>query len=141
MVVGWNGMAIQAFAAASVVLQQEDPPQGPAFPVEGRAPSQYLQAAIKVEPQPSQRQPLRPFCLGAYCPHPNPSPHLRPILVMHRLDRLASLNVKLYKSLPLSSITTCLQILSALQLALACQHHVCHLTGMQTFDLQMCAPG
>ena len=48
VVVGWNGMAIQAFAAASVVLQQQDPPQGPAFPVEGRPPSQYLQAAIKV---------------------------------------------------------------------------------------------
>lgn len=47
VVVGWNGMAIQAFAAASVVLQQEDPTQGPSFPVEGRPPSHYLQAAIK----------------------------------------------------------------------------------------------
>lgn len=50
VVVGWNGMAIQAFAAASVVLQQEDPTQGPSFPVEGRPPSHYLQAAIKVQP-------------------------------------------------------------------------------------------
>lgn len=55
VVVGWNGMAIQAFASASVVLQQEDPPQGPAFPVEGCPPSQYLQAAIKVKTRP-------PYC-------------------------------------------------------------------------------
>lgn len=41
-------MAIQAFASASVVLQQEDPPQAPAFPVEGCPPSTYLQAAIQV---------------------------------------------------------------------------------------------
>ncbi len=48
IVAGWNGMAIQALASASVILQQEDPPQAPAFPVEGCAPSTYLQAAIKV---------------------------------------------------------------------------------------------
>ena len=48
VVVGWNGMAIQAFAAASVILQQEDPPQAPAFPVEGRPPAEYLQAAVNV---------------------------------------------------------------------------------------------
>ena len=41
-------MAIQALASASVILQQEDPPQAPAFPVEGCHPSTYLQAAIKV---------------------------------------------------------------------------------------------
>ena len=48
IVAGWNGMAIQAFASASVVLQQEDPPQAPAFPVEGCPPSTYLQAALQV---------------------------------------------------------------------------------------------
>lgn len=47
IVAGWNGMAIQAFASASVVLQQEDPPQAPAFPLEGCPPSTYLQAAIQ----------------------------------------------------------------------------------------------
>ena len=48
IVAGWNGMAIQALASASVILQQEDPPQAPAFPVEGCSPSTYLQAAIQV---------------------------------------------------------------------------------------------
>lgn len=48
VVAGWNGQAIEAFAAASVVLQQEAPPQAPAFPVEGCPPDSYLQAAIKV---------------------------------------------------------------------------------------------
>ena len=48
IVAGWNGMAIQVLASASVILQQEDPPQAPAFPVEGCPPSTYLQAAIKV---------------------------------------------------------------------------------------------
>jgi len=48
IVAGWNGMAIQALASASVILQQEDPPQAPAFPVEGCPPSTYLQAAIQV---------------------------------------------------------------------------------------------
>ncbi len=48
IVTGWNGMAIQALASASVILQQEDPPQAPAFPVEGCPPSTYLQAAIQV---------------------------------------------------------------------------------------------
>lgn len=47
IVAGWNGMAIQALASASAILQQEDPPQAPAFPVEGCPPSTYLQAAIK----------------------------------------------------------------------------------------------
>ena len=49
IVTGWNGMAIQAFASASVILQQENPPQAPAFPVVGCPPSHYLQAAIKVQ--------------------------------------------------------------------------------------------
>lgn len=48
VVAGWNGMAIQAFAAAAMVLQQESPPQAPAFPIEGCPPSTYLQAAVKV---------------------------------------------------------------------------------------------
>jgi len=60
IVAGWNGMAIQAFASASVVLQQEDPPQAPAFPVEGCPPSTYLQAAIKVPT-------VFVYCTELYC--------------------------------------------------------------------------
>ena len=41
----WNGMAIGAFAAAGRVLNSEDPPLEKLFPVEGRAPSEYIQAA------------------------------------------------------------------------------------------------
>jgi uncharacterized protein YyaL (SSP411 family) len=41
----WNGMAIGAFATAGRVLASEDPPLERLFPVEGRNPSEYIQAA------------------------------------------------------------------------------------------------
>ena len=48
IVAGWNGMAIQAFAQAAVVLGSEATPEPRAFPVEGCPPSEYLQAALQV---------------------------------------------------------------------------------------------
>jgi uncharacterized protein YyaL (SSP411 family) len=41
----WNGMTIGAFATAGRVLATEDPPLERLFPVEGRNPSEYIQAA------------------------------------------------------------------------------------------------
>lgn len=41
----WNGMAIGSLAAAARVLMAEDPPVEASFPVEGRNPREYLQAA------------------------------------------------------------------------------------------------
>lgn len=48
VVAGWNGMAIQAFAQASLVLGSEGTAQPREFPVEGCPPSTYLQAALQV---------------------------------------------------------------------------------------------
>lgn len=48
VVAGWNGMAIQAFAQASLVLGSEETAQPREFPVEGCPPSAYLQAALQV---------------------------------------------------------------------------------------------
>lgn len=44
----WNGLAIGALAAASQTLQKEDPPVPPIFPIEGRQPQEYLEAAVQV---------------------------------------------------------------------------------------------
>ena len=44
----WNGMAISAYALASRALTQEQPPATRCFPVDGRPPKEYLQAALKV---------------------------------------------------------------------------------------------
>jgi len=41
----WNGMAICALATAGRVLSSEDPPLEKLFPVEGRNPLEYIQAA------------------------------------------------------------------------------------------------
>ena len=48
VVAGWNGMAIQAFAQAALVLGSEVAPEPRGFPVEGCPPSEYLQAALQV---------------------------------------------------------------------------------------------
>ena len=48
IVTAWNGFAIGALAAASRALKSEDPPLGRLFPVEGRDPADYRQAAVKV---------------------------------------------------------------------------------------------
>ena len=48
IVTAWNGLAIGALAAASRGLKSEDPPLGQLFPVEGRDPADYRQAAVKV---------------------------------------------------------------------------------------------
>ncbi|KAI3426373.1 hypothetical protein D9Q98_008745 [Chlorella vulgaris] len=47
IVPAWNGQAISAYALASRILTHEQPPAARCFPVEGRPPSDYLQAAIK----------------------------------------------------------------------------------------------
>lgn len=52
VVAAWNGMSISAFALAGRALQSETPPASPSFPVEGRDPAQYLQAAVRVTPHP-----------------------------------------------------------------------------------------
>ena len=41
-------MAIGALATASKVLSKEEPPIASSFPVDGRNPEEYLQAATKV---------------------------------------------------------------------------------------------
>ena len=51
IVCGWNGMAIGTIAAASSILAREDPLIGSSFPVDGRDPKEYLDAAVKVEKQ------------------------------------------------------------------------------------------
>lgn len=48
IVSAWQGMAISAFATAARVLPHEQPPAAREFPVEGRNPQEYLQAALKV---------------------------------------------------------------------------------------------
>ena len=48
IVTAWNGFAIGALAAASRGLKSENPPVGRLFPVEGRDPADYRQAAVKV---------------------------------------------------------------------------------------------
>lgn len=47
IVTAWNGMAISAYAQASRALAHEQPPAERCFPVEGRTPSAYLEAALK----------------------------------------------------------------------------------------------
>ena len=42
-------MAIGTLAAASSVLAKEDPVIGHSFPVDGRKPEEYLDAAVKVK--------------------------------------------------------------------------------------------
>lgn len=54
VVAAWNGMSISAFALAGRALQSENPPAAPSFPVEGRDPAQYLQAAVRVTPHKTQ---------------------------------------------------------------------------------------
>ncbi|PRW45152.1 spermatogenesis-associated 20 [Chlorella sorokiniana] len=48
IVSAWQGMSISAFATAARVLPHEQPPAAREFPVEGRDPKQYLQAALKI---------------------------------------------------------------------------------------------
>ena len=48
VVCAWNGMAIGAFASASRILANEKPKFQATFPVDGRDPEQYLEAAVKV---------------------------------------------------------------------------------------------
>jgi len=48
IVSAWQGMTISAFATAARVLPHEQPPATRQFPVEGRDPKEYLQAALKV---------------------------------------------------------------------------------------------
>eukprot|EP00884_Botryococcus_braunii_P010010 jgi/Botrbrau1/1900/Bobra.0005s0016.2 len=48
VVTAWNGMSISAFALAGRVVQGEEAPARPHFPVMGREPSDYLQAAIRI---------------------------------------------------------------------------------------------
>ncbi|EFN56229.1 hypothetical protein CHLNCDRAFT_145019 [Chlorella variabilis] len=47
IVAAWNGMAISAYALASRILPHEQPPAARCFPVEGRPPGDYLQAALQ----------------------------------------------------------------------------------------------
>ena len=48
IVSAWQGMAISAFATAARVLPHEQPPAAREFPVKGRNPREYLDAALKV---------------------------------------------------------------------------------------------
>ena len=47
IVAAWNGVAISAFALASRALSAESPPCPVSFPVDGCAPGEYLEAALK----------------------------------------------------------------------------------------------
>lgn len=83
VVAAWNGMAISALATAARVLATEQPPAQREFPVEGRPPNEYLDAALRVSGglggAARQRWELRlrcflrgctPACLPPNCPCP-----------------------------------------------------------------------
>ncbi len=55
---------MSAFAKAGRVLRSEQPPQGPRFPVEGRDPAEYLEAAKQVS---AFRLTLRAFKCKCLC--------------------------------------------------------------------------
>ena len=64
----WNGMAISAYALASRALTQEQPSATRCFPVEGRPPQEYLQAALKVSAH-IKPCPLCLCCSARGCQH------------------------------------------------------------------------